>query len=217
MNDAQTVPENDELEIVFAEISGEVPSTGAASLPADDIPFEPIEHADDDGECDDDGELDALDAWPEPAAPGLLERFSGLVAALSSLAFFMMLDGLRPGLLLQQTAGLGMIAGVTLGGLISSHGPRRVAQLASVLFGGWARDDEHAYELRDMCLRGRRLCYATALVVVVLGAIDVLSALDQPSRIGAAIALSLTALIQGTLLAELLFGSAVHWVRARRY
>lgn len=147
----------------------------------------------------------------EPSAT-VIERLLGLTAALTLAICCLELEGGHANDYLQVVP-LAMICSITLGGLIMSHGPRLVARLVAVCFGSQPRDDAEALALHSLCQRGRRLTYTATVVQVISGVIHVLSVLDQPSLIGPGLAVALTAVVIGPLVAELGFGSAQQWAK----
>lgn len=148
-----------------------------------------------------------------PAAPGLAVRIGGMAGAVALFAFGMTLQGGHPIVLLQIPVLL-TLAAITGFGLLASHGPRLFGRLCAAAVGAMASDRAEAECLRAMCRRGRRLCHTAGLVCLLGGVVHVLSVLDHPSLIGPGAAFALIGMLDATLVAELLFGSAEHWIRS---
>tara|TARA_R110002072_G_scaffold162687_3_gene314843 strand:+ start:32388 stop:33014 length:627 start_codon:yes stop_codon:yes gene_type:complete len=157
---------------------------------------------------------------PKPAAAmaateqsaTVVERFLGLTAAITLGICCLQLEGGHLGDYAQVVT-FAMICSLTLGGMIMSHGPRLVARLLAVSFGSRAQDEVESQALSSLCQRGRRLAYTATVVQMIVGIVHVLSVLDQPALIGPGLAVSLTALVIGPLIAEFGFGSAQQWVK----
>lgn len=144
----------------------------------------------------------------------VFERILGLIAVATLGWCCLTLEGFQTYWLLSPMP-FAMVAAITLGGLIMSHGPRPIAKLIAVCFGAAATDDAEADALRSLCRRGRSLAYTGATLQAITGTMHVLSVLDNPGLIGPGLAVSLLGFVQAIVIAELGFGSAVHWVNTR--
>lgn len=161
------------------------------------------------------------DATPKPnAAPSpardhasVVERVLGLTAALTLTWCCMVLTGAHPQDLVTFMP-IALVTAIVLGGLIMSHGPRHIAKFLAVCFGAAAANSEQAEQLRSLCSRGRRLAYSGACLQMLTSTIHMLSVLDDPTQIGPAIALSMTAFVYAILISAFVFGPAKHWVAA---
>lgn len=140
-----------------------------------------------------------------------LSKLLGLAIAILAMLTVIELEGGQSiGLLALPP--LLMVLGISSGGLVASHGPRRVLRMLAVAFGGRRALPGEAEELRWICRRGHRLAYAGGVLQTVLGAMHILSVLDSPSVIGPSIAYVLIGLVHAVLVAELGFATAERWV-----
>lgn len=147
---------------------------------------------------------------PDVSSPAM--RVVGVGGAFGMFLLSMWTFGGHASILLQTSAAL-LLLGMTLFGLLASHGPRQLGRLVAVVCGDVARDRSEAECLRAMCRRGRRLSYAAGALAVLVGTIHVLSVLDQPHMVGPGFAVALIGLLLAVLVAELGFGAAEHWVQ----
>jgi len=103
-----------------------------------------------------------------------------------------------------------------LGGLVASFGPGRVGRaLGASLRASTPLEAAEVEHLAQVLRRGQRLAWMGGLVLAIVGAIQCLAALDDPSRLGFGLATSSLSVLYGALLAEVGFGSAQQWLRAR--
>lgn len=152
----------------------------------------------------------AVSASSRVAVPTVLERALGLVAVITLGFCAAALTGAHASDFVGITAAM-MILCVVVGGLIMSHGASGIARLLAVSCGGSVRSRAESEQLQNICRRGRRLAYAAAFAMVIIGTMHVLSVLDMPSLIGPGIAVSLQAPFLAVIVGELLFGAAEHW------
>lgn len=104
------------------------------------------------------------------------------------------------------------VAGVVVGGLWASFGLRHVREaFACVLAGKPAADAVHAERFRAIFLRGQRLAWSAGLLGALIGTINMLSMLGDPSQIGPCVALSMLSILYGALVAELGFRTLLQW------
>ena len=142
------------------------------------------------------------------------ERLLGLIAIVTLTWCCIQLEGGDPVVLLQPVP-IALIASITLGGLVLSHGPALIARCIAVCFGAKLSGAVESEQLRSLCQRGRRLAWIGGFTQLLTGTIHILSVLDSPECIGPGIALCLAGLFWAPLIAELGFGSAEHWVTRR--
>lgn len=138
-------------------------------------------------------------------------KLSGLVLALAAVVGSMWLLGGHPIILLNLPPLL-LVIGLSLGGLVASHGPRRLWRLLGVAAGLATATPDEQLLLQRMCRRGHRLAYASGFLSLLFGVIHALSVLEHPQMIGPGIAYALLGLVQGVLLGELGFANAEQWV-----
>jgi hypothetical protein len=145
-------------------------------------------------------------------APIFFERLLGITATLS-LGYFCMATG---GVQLSNIVNvipIVMVLSVVLGGLIASHGPRPIAKMLLICFGGRAANNSDAEALRALCRRGRRLTYVGMIIAALSSTIAMLGNLSDPAQVGAALSEVLGATLFAILIAEIGFGSAEAWVK----
>lgn len=135
-----------------------------------------------------------------------LSRFLDLTIAVLALLSALYLEGAN--VVAFATPPLLWVLGLTFGGLIASHGPRRVWRAMAVAFGGRSPRPGEVDELRAVCRRGHRLACAAGVLQTILGGALVCSVLDQPSLVATCIACSLLGLLCTVLIAELGFRTA---------
>ena len=143
-----------------------------------------------------------------------LSKLVGLLIAVLGFCGVMWLEGGHPVVLLALPPML-MVLGISLGGIIASHGPRRVLRALAVAFGGRSVAAGEVEELRALCQRGHRLSYVAGLLQLITGTMHVFEVLDNPALIGPGLAYAMIGLMHAVLVSELGFASAERWIAVR--
>jgi len=108
------------------------------------------------------------------------------------------------------------VLAIVCGGLVSSFGPTKVrAALAASLRGTSPLETEQVQSFSDVITRGYRLAWMAGVVGFMVGLIQMLSNLSDPSMLGVGIATCALCPLYGALLAEVLFANARQWLENR--
>ena len=106
-----------------------------------------------------------------------------------------------------------LVIGLVTGGLWSCFGLRNTfgALRASIAGGRVVDPDKHTLYL-GVAQRGYHLAWAGGVFGTLIGIIQMLSRLEDPSMLGAGLATCLLALFYGAILAELIFRNMRQWL-----
>ena len=140
-----------------------------------------------------------------------LSKLLGLAIAIAAVIAAIEIEGGHLIVLLALPPLL-MVLGLSFGGLVASHGPRRVWRTLAVALAGVQAAPGEAAELQWVCRRGHRLAYAAGVLQAILGVMHVCLVLDNPSLIGPGIACCLIGLVHAVFVAELGFATMERWV-----
>lgn len=138
-------------------------------------------------------------------------KLVGIAVAVAAIWLVLFLEGIHAEMLLQWPPLL-LVLGLCVGGLVASHGPKRVWRTLSVALGGSRPPLGEVAELREVCRRGHQLAYSAGVLQTIFGAIGICSHLDQPSLIGPWIGDILIGLVQAVVVAELGFATMERWI-----
>lgn len=151
----------------------------------------------------------------EKAIPAMhpLSKLFGSLLSLSLVAFVAVEAGLDA---MVSGPSIVLVTGLVAAGLVASFGPVRIARAIAVGLGTAApRDAEERAALEEVAARGSRLSWASGLLAMIIGTIQMLANLADPSQLGPGAALAMCSLLYGALLAELAFGHLRQWIAAR--
>ena len=105
------------------------------------------------------------------------------------------------------------VTGLVIGGLWACFGPRLLVDAARASVGGRPEIDPHRRALfLAVFRRGYQLAWASGVVGMITGIVQMLSELSDPARIGPGLAMSLLSVFYGALLAELGFRNLHQWI-----
>jgi len=106
---------------------------------------------------------------------------------------------------------------LVVGGLIASFGLARVRRAARASLASSAPlEPAEIDELLPVMRRGYRLCWMSGVVGMIIGSMQMLENLSDPSLIGRGLATATLTLLYGALLAELVFANGQQWIENRR-
>ena len=141
-----------------------------------------------------------------------LSRLVGIAIALGAMALVTAPIGYLSTLL--DLPSLLLVAGIVVGGLVASFGPRALLRtLRQGLESSPLPGRDVAVGLR-VAAHGRRLSWAAGALGCILGVIAMLSNLADPAEVGPGLGLCLLSLLYGALSAELLFSNLAQWLQA---
>jgi flagellar motor component MotA len=140
-----------------------------------------------------------------------LSRLLGITFSLAALAATI-LPSTSLGSYLSVPSFL-LVAGLVVGGLMASFGPRSTLRALRQALESAPLPDRDVTDSLRLARHGYHLSWAAGGVGVLVGIVNVLTNIADPSQLGWGLSLALLSLLYGALLAELVFANAIQWLR----
>jgi len=141
-----------------------------------------------------------------------LSRLVGIAIALGAIALVTAPVGYLSTLF--DLPSILLVAGVVIGGLVASFGPRALLRTLRQALASSPQPDRNVEVGLRVAVHGRRLSWAGGALGSILGVIAMLSNLSDPSEVGPGLALCLLSLFYGAVAAELFFTNLSEWLQA---
>ena len=133
-------------------------------------------------------------------------KIAALVLGVALVLGAMLFSNCPPRVLLDPAALL-LVLGVMLLGSLWSHAPGDIAALGIAYLRPGALEEEVGQRAHALFVHMSRLAFGAGYVGVLVGAVNLLRALDDPTKIGPAVALALLSMLYALVLGSLVLGS----------
>lgn len=106
-----------------------------------------------------------------------------------------------------------LVLGLVVGGLMASFGPRATLRALRQALESAPLPGRDVTDSMRLARHGYHLSWAAGGVGVLIGVVNILANLGDPSQLGGGLALALLSLLYGALFAELVFANATQWLQ----
>lgn len=163
------------------------------------------------------GQVELITAeFKKEQAMNPLSRFFGIALVL---AMIWLILGTGPGgfVIFVHVPSIVAISVFVFGGLVASFGFHQVRRALRAGFSGSIPSEPaEAAALLNVLNRGQRLSWMSGVVLTIIGLVQMLANLSDPSMLGRGAATATLSLFYGAILAEVGFASLRQWLENRR-
>lgn len=143
-------------------------------------------------------------------------KFAGLVITVSMLALVLETGPGGVSLFIHIPSMI-FVCAIVLGGLVSSFGPTRIVHAAQAsLAGASPLEASEVASLVQVFQRAHRLAWMSGVIGFILGFVQVLQNLSDPSGLGQGLATCLFCMLYGSILAEVVIANGRQWLENRQ-